>query len=117
MDCETNGKGVRHLTALVDGTDLYETQVWLRANGTFVSASCSCPYNQNGEGDYCKHIGALLLVDCDENPMPGQKKMPEPKKPPESIPGTSFMLYAASAAKALWVLPQPVQAFRRGPRD
>ena len=87
MDCETNGKGVRHLTALVDGTDLYETQVWLRANGTFVSASCSCPYNQNGEGDYCKHIGALLLVDCDENPMPGQKKMPEPKKLPESIPG------------------------------
>ena len=34
MDCETNGKGVRHLTALVDGTELYETQVWLRANGT-----------------------------------------------------------------------------------
>ena len=64
--CTTNEDGVRHLTALVQGSgpDCYYTQVWLRENGSFVSASCSCPYNQNGEGTYCKHIGALLL---DEN--------------------------------------------------
>ncbi len=81
IDRRTNHKGVLHLTALVDGIDLYETQVWLRANGTFVSASCNCPYNQNGEGDYCKHIGAVLLVDSDDEPEQS------PKKQLENIPG------------------------------
>ena len=58
--CTTNEDGVRHLTALVQGSgpDCYYTQVWLRENGSFVSASCDCPYNQNGDGTYCKHIGA-----------------------------------------------------------
>ena len=57
--CTTNEDGVRHLTALVQGSgpDCYYTQVWLRENGSFVSASCDCPYNQNGDGTYCKHIG------------------------------------------------------------
>ena len=47
--CTTNEDGVRHLTALVQGSgpDCYYTQVWLRENGSFVSASCDCPYNQN----------------------------------------------------------------------
>ena len=80
INSETDGKGTRHLTALVDGTDLYTTQVWLRANETFVSASCDCPYNQNGEGDYCKHIGAVLLVDSEQEPKRRQKK-------PDEIPG------------------------------
>ena len=50
--CTTNEDGVRHLTALVQGSgpDCYYTQVWLRENGSFVSASCDCPYNQNGDG-------------------------------------------------------------------
>ena len=83
MDCKTNSEGTRHLTALVDGTDLYQTQVWLRANGTLVSASCNCPYNQNGEGDYCKHIGAVLLVDAEN-----KEEQPKPKQErPETIPG------------------------------
>ena len=81
--CTTNEDGVRHVSALVqgNGADCFYTQVWLRENGSFVSASCDCPYNQNGDGTYCKHIGALLLEDA--------AKHPAPKAPaaPESIPG------------------------------
>ena len=75
-------QGVRHVSALVqgNGADCFYTQVWLRENGSFVSASCDCPYNQNGDGTYCKHIGALLLQDAEKNP-------PAPEKKPESIPG------------------------------
>ena len=67
--CTTNEDGVRHLSAMVlgSGGSCYYTQAWLRENGSFVSASCSCPYNQNGEGTYCKHIGALLLEDAAQN--------------------------------------------------
>ena len=83
LNCEVAGNGVRHLSADVrgGGRSLYQTQVWLRENGSFVSASCSCPYNENGEGPCCKHIGALLLEDA--------AKHPAPKAPaaPESIPG------------------------------
>ena len=41
--CTTNEDGVRHLTALVQGSgpDCYYTQVWLRENGSFVSASAA----------------------------------------------------------------------------
>lgn len=79
-----NREGVRHLTALVqgNGASCYYTQVWLRENGSFISASCDCPYNQNGDGSYCKHIGALLLEDAAENPQP-----PTEKKDPAAIPG------------------------------
>ena len=67
--CTTNEDGVRHLSAMVlgSGGSCYYTQAWLRENGSFVSASCSCPYNQNGDGTYCKHIGALLLEDVAQN--------------------------------------------------
>ena len=77
--CTTNEDGVRHVSALVqgNGADCFYTQVWLRENGSFVSASCSCPYNQNGEGTYCKHIGALLLHEVDE---PEEKMEPKPEK-------------------------------------
>ena len=80
--CTTNEDGVRHLSALVqgNGADCYYTQAWLRENGTFVSASCDCPYNQNGDGTYCKHIGALLLEDAEKHAA-----KPEPR--PEAIPG------------------------------
>ena len=46
--CTTNEDGVRHVSALVqgNGADCFYTQVWLRENGSFVSASCDCPYNQ-----------------------------------------------------------------------
>ena len=82
--CTTNQDGVRHLSALVQGkgADCYYTQVWLRENGSFVSASCDCPYNQNGDGTYCKHIGALLLEDA--------ARQPAPQPPaPEAIPGVT----------------------------
>ena len=65
FDCETAENGVRHLSAEVrgGGRNLYHTQAWLRQNGSFVSASCTCPYNESGEGPCCKHIGALLMFD------------------------------------------------------
>ena len=44
LECETAENGVRHLSADVRGSgrNLYRTQVWLRQNGSFVSASCTC---------------------------------------------------------------------------
>jgi len=82
--CTVNADGVRHLSAVVQGkrANYYYTQAWLRENGSFVSASCDCPYNQNGEGTYCKHIGALLLEDAARN---GEKEAPPAK--PDAIPG------------------------------
>ena len=74
--CTVNEDGVRHISAMVQGSggSYYYTQAWLRENGSFVSASCSCPYNQNGEGTYCKHIGALLLDDAEKNaPAPAMR--------------------------------------------
>ena len=86
--CTTNEDGVRHLTALVQGSgpDCYYTQVWLRENGSFVSASCSCPYNENGEGPCCKHIGALLMWDSESQGLSGRAPQ-KPSESPESIPG------------------------------
>lgn len=68
LECETAENGVRHLSADVRGSgrNLYRTQAWLRQNGSFVSASCTCSFNENGEGPCCKHIGALLLHEVDE---------------------------------------------------
>ena len=85
--CTVNEDGVRHLSAVVQGKggSYYYTQAWLRENGSFVSASCNCPYNENGEGTYCKHIGALLLEDAEQNapaPAPVQNK-------PDAIPGVT----------------------------
>lgn len=67
-ECKTEENGVRHLSAEVEGSgdNLYKTEAWLRQNGSFVSASCTCPYNDNGNGLFCKHIGALLLYDQKE---------------------------------------------------
>ena len=80
--CTVNADGVRHISAMVQGSggSYYYTQAWLRENGSFVSASCSCPYNQNGEGAYCKHIGALLMEDAEKN-------APAPAAKPDAIPG------------------------------
>lgn len=79
LNCEVAGNGVRHLSADVrgGGRSLYQTQVWLRENGSFVSASCSCPYNENGEGPCCKHIGALLMRDSESQGLSGRV----PQKP------------------------------------
>ena len=79
LECETAENGVRHLSADVrdSGRNLYRTQAWLRQNGSFVSASCTCPFNENGEGPCCKHIGALLLHEVDE---PEEKTESKPEK-------------------------------------
>ena len=88
FDCEVNDNGVRHITAEVrgGGRNLYHTQVWLRANGSFVSASCTCPFNENGEGPACKHIGALLLLEADDDEL-AQETAPEKKPSLPNIPG------------------------------
>ena len=100
LECETAENGVRHLSANVRGSgrNLYRTQAWLRQNGSFVSASCTCPFNENGEGPCCKHIGALLLHEVDE---PEEKMEPKPeKKALLDIPGvqrgTEFAKEAAA---------------------
>ena len=100
LECETAENGVRHLSADVRGSgrNLYRTQAWLRQNGSFVSASCTCPFNENGEGPCCKHIGALLLHEVDE---PEEKMEPKPeKKALLDIPGvqrgTEFAKEAAA---------------------
>ena len=79
LECETAENGVRHLSADVRGSgrNLYRTQAWLRQNGSFVSASCTCSFNENGEGPCCKHIGALLLHEVDE---PEEKTESKPEK-------------------------------------
>ena len=100
LECETAENGVRHLSADVRGSgrNLYRTQAWLRQNGSFVSASCTCPFNENGEGPCCKHIGALLLHEVDESE---EKTAPKPeKKALLDIPGvqrgTEFAKEAAA---------------------
>ena len=84
-ECAENG--TRHLSAKVfgGGYHVYRTQVWLRENGSFVSASCTCPYNENGEGPCCKHIGALLLYDLDTDEA--QEQTVQKKERLEKIPG------------------------------
>ena len=100
LECETAENGVRHLSADVRGSgrNLYRTQAWLRQNGSFVSASCTCPFNENGEGPCCKHIGALLLHEVDE-PEEKTESKPE-KKALLDIPGvqrgTEFAKEAAA---------------------
>ena len=88
FDCEVNDNGVRHMTADVrgGGRNLYHTQVWLRANGSFVSASCTCPFNENGEGPACKHIGALLLLEAEDG-EPAKEEAPAAKPSVPNIPG------------------------------
>ena len=100
LECETAENGVRHLSADVRGSgrNLYRTQAWLRQNGSFVSASCTCSFNENGEGPCCKHIGALLLHEVDE---PEEKTESKPEKKalldiPGGQRGTEFAKEAAA---------------------
>ena len=100
LECETAENGVRHLSADVRGSgrNLYRTQAWLRQNGSFVSASCTCPLNENGEGPCCKHIGALLLHEVDE-PEEKTESKPE-KKALLDIPGVQRVTEFAKEAAA-----------------
>ena len=51
--------------AEVSGTELYDVELELR-NGELVDGYCSCPYAE--EGDYCKHMAAVLFRLTDEEP-------------------------------------------------
>ena len=52
LECETAGErrapSERRRAGRPAGTST--GQAWLRQNGSFVSASCTCPFNENGEG-------------------------------------------------------------------
>ena len=104
LECETAENGVRHLSADVRGSgrNLYRTQAWLRQNGSFVSASCTCPFNENGEGPCCKHIGALLLHEVDE---PEERRSQTGKEGTAGHPGraagTEFAKEAAAGRIAM----------------
>ena len=102
MECETAENGVRHLSADVRGSgrNVYRTQAWLRQNGSFVSASCTCPFNENGEGPCCKHIGALLLHE--DAAEPEEKAAPKPEKR-----GRCWIFRACSGGRNLPRKPQP----------
>ena len=81
-NCITEKNGVRHITDIIkgSGSEEYKTQAWLRENGTYISSSCNCPYNENGEGLCCKHIGALLLDDiAKQEEQKNEKAVPELK--------------------------------------
>ncbi len=53
---------ILYVTANVTGTQTYDTCAWINSvDFSFRSASCDCAYNDNGYGEPCKHIGALLL--------------------------------------------------------
>ena len=101
LDCETSENGVRHLTADVrgGGRNRYHTQAWLRENGSFVSASCTCPYNENGEGPCCKHIGALLMLDEEGKTQPAAvepAQKPQLNNIPGVVRGTEFAQESAA---------------------
>lgn len=92
-----NEEGVRHLTAAISGSSRarYRTEVWLRPDGSFISGSCTCPYNTNGEGPECKHIAALLLWDLELGP----DTLPSPPADPAAIPGVVRGAGSVSASK------------------
>ena len=64
FSAEETQPGTRCLHAQVGSEDACTVQIWLRQDGSFANAGCTCPYNQNGEGPLCMHIGAVLLFDA-----------------------------------------------------
>ena len=52
------------ITAKVEGTETYDVSVEVD-NGIFIDGDCTCPYAS--EGNYCKHIAALLYYLDNEN--------------------------------------------------
>ncbi len=71
---EMSAPGVFYLTAQVGGTESYSVQVWINEDGTYISGSCTCAYNQNGDGPICKHIGAVLFAQDDGGSVTQQKE-------------------------------------------
>lgn len=63
-----NNKG--NVTAIVHGNEDYNVKVEMDS-GIFINGECSCPYNANGE--YCKHIAAVLYCLNDEKVFDSNK--------------------------------------------
>lgn len=103
FQCTPTAPGIWMLKAAVIGTRRYKVRIWLRENNTLASASCDCPYNENGEGLLCKHIGAVLLEDerrSREGYLPTEKYEPKPQSKPDKIPGVMRgSTYAAKHAQ------------------
>ena len=59
--------GVQYVTAIVEDSTEYPVQVWLQADDSYISGSCPCSYNANGDGPACKHIGAVLMHRMEMN--------------------------------------------------
>ncbi len=62
---QESAPNVRYLTARVGGEESYPVEIWLdKSDNSLISASCGCDYNANGDGELCRHIGAVLLTDA-----------------------------------------------------
>lgn len=55
-----------HYQAVVDGSEPYEVEVVLNADGEIIDHTCACPYDW---GEHCKHMVAVLLAirECRAN--------------------------------------------------
>lgn len=59
-----------YITAIVHGNYDYNVKVRID-NDIFINGECSCPYNANG--NYCKHIAAVLYYLNDKQELDGNK--------------------------------------------
>lgn len=82
-------------SASVEGSDTYDVDVLLHANGEIMDSLCDCPYFME-EGKWCKHIAATLyqleeegvqLYAKTESTQPTQKKTTAPaqKSSPDDV--------------------------------
>lgn len=76
---------VWHISASVEGNGSrdYDVDLWMRKDGALINATCSCPYNEEGSGPLCKHIGAVLLEESEHDDV----QMATPSTNPMQIPG------------------------------
>lgn len=68
----------RYRTATVLGSDEYEVKLMLKSNGELGDAFCTCPYAEQGE--YCKHMAAVLLTEENGEKIDGACKSISSKK-------------------------------------
>jgi len=79
IDFQADG---RTRSATVIGTEEYSVSVEFGQDGSIADMQCNCPYAENGE--YCKHMAAVLYREyCGDVPAVYSKRQPV-KKPKES---------------------------------
>lgn len=64
-------------TATVLGNDEYEVELTFRPDGALSDAICNCPYAEQGE--YCKHMVAVLLTEEYGEKIDEPRKLPSEK--------------------------------------